>query len=601
MGWMGLDAEEYDRQYKDRALLSRILEYLRPYKRRAIVVILFLTLSSASNAIIPLVSSWIINAVGTSGNPVAILLLVVTGFALNVSSWVFNYIRQRNSVTMLSAVVMDMQQAAVRALYGQDFHFFDRQATGKLVSRVNSDTKNFWEMAELVMETASSLMMLFIVFIPMFFINPVLAGWLSLVIPVIFIVASAFRKIARKRTLLGQRSLALVNETVQESISGIQIAKTFRQEAKILAKFTKVNNQAYRVNMRRALVLNFIFPSLDLSWGIFIGLLVYLGGNMIAASGLNPGDLYLFLQSAWLLFFPLFTVAAFWPQFQSGLSAAERVFAIIDAPRVVKQNGSEHVDLSGKIDIDRLVFEYVKGKRVFDDFSVSIQPGESVAIVGHTGAGKSTIAKLLMRFYEYQGGDMRVDGTSLRDVDLAHYRHQVGYIPQSPFLWADTVENNVKISKPDATRAEILAALEMAGGVDWISELPNGVETNVSERGKLLSAGQRQLVALARVFLAKPKILILDEATASVDPFTETKIQEALENAMKGRTSIIIAHRLWTVRNVDRILVIDHGRIVEQGSHDQLMAKKGTYAALYEMYFKHQSYEFLEAVGRRKS
>ncbi len=598
MGWLGLEAEEYDRKYKDRALFSRILDYIRPYKKRAGLVILFLTLSSAANAIIPLVSSMIINAVDISGDPVAIVLLVVLATALNVTGWIFNYVRQKNSVTLLSAVVMDMERAAVGALYAQDFHFFDRQATGKLVSRVNSDTRNFWDMSELVMETASSLVILFLVFVPMFFINPILAGWLSLVIPVIFVVASAYRKVARKRTLLGQRSIALVNDTVQENISGIQVTKTFRQEAKVLAKFTRINDQAYKVNMRRAMVLNFIFPTLDLAWGVFIGLLVFLGGNMISAGGLAPGDLYLFLQSAWLLFFPLFSVAAFWPQFQSGLSAAERVFAVIDAPRVVKQTGSTALSIQGSIEIDHLSFEYVAGKKVFDGFSVAIRPGESVAVVGHTGAGKSTLAKLLMRFYEYQGGDVRVDGTSLREVDLAHYRHQLGYIPQSPFLWADTVENNVKVSKPDATREEVMAAIELAGGADWVAELPNGIETNVSERGKLLSAGQRQLVALARVFLAKPKILILDEATASVDPFTETKIQEALQNAMRGRTSIIIAHRLWTVRNVDRILVFDHGRIVEQGSHDQLMAKRGTYAALYDMYFKHQSYDFLESIGR---
>ncbi len=598
MGWLGLEAEEYDRKYKDRALFKRILDYLRPYKKRAGIVVLFLTLSSAANAVIPLVSSFIIKAVDISGDPAVIVLLVVLATLLNVVGWVFNYVRQKNSVIMLSAVVMDMQNAAVQALYNQDFHFFDRQATGKLVSRVNSDTKNFWDMSELVMETASSIVILLLVFVPMFFINPALAGWLSLVIPVIFIVASAYRKIARKRTLLGQRSLALVNDTVQENISGIQVTKTFRQEAKVLAKFARINDQAYKVNMRRAMVLNFIFPTLDLTWGVFIGLLVFLGGGMISTSGLSPGDMYLFLQSAWLLFFPLFSIAAFWPQFQSGLSAAERVFAVIDAPRIVNQAGNVKIQVLGKIEIDNLTFEYIPGKKVFDDFSVIIQPGESVAVVGHTGAGKSTLAKLLMRFYEYQGGDMRVDGTSLRDVNLEHYRHQVGYIPQSPFLWADTVEGNVKISKPDASRAEIMAALEMAGGADWVAELPDGIETNVGERGKLLSAGQRQLVALARVFLAKPKILILDEATASVDPFTETKIQEALENAMRGRTSIIIAHRLWTVRNVDRILVIDHGRIVEQGSHDQLMAKRGTYAALYDMYFKHQSYDFLESIGR---
>jgi len=377
--------------------------------------------------------------------------------------------------------------------------------------------------------------------------------------------------------------------------SGIQIAKTFRQEEKLYNNFNKVNTTSYNVNLRRAFVLNAIFPSLGVIQGIVLTLLFFYGGSGVLGNSISVGELSLFIQGLTYLFFPLLTLASFWPTFQTGMAASERIFALIDTiPLVIQKDNLKPSRLSGEIEFKNLSFRYEESKEVFQNFNLKIKSGESVAIVGHTGAGKSSLAKLLARFYEFQEGDILIDGINIRNFDLMEYRKQVGIIPQTPFLWADTIENNIKYADSKATRKDVQTALDSTSGSDWINDLSRGLGTKTGERGSLISMGQRQLVVFARVLLENPAILILDEATASVDPFTETRIQEALQKTIEGRTSIIIAHRLWTVRHVDRIIVLDHGKIIEEGNHDELIAKGGMYAELYNTYFRHQSLEYIE-------
>ncbi|WP_455141663.1 ABC transporter ATP-binding protein [Candidatus Hodarchaeum mangrovi] len=598
---LGLAAEEYDRKYKDIDLLRRITVYFKGYHKEMVIVIAFLTLYSLSNSFVPVLTREVLNYIeDSSGNVIWIAFSILLIFLMNFIAWISNYFRQKYSAIVIGDVVLNIRQDVNRAVLKHDLSFFDKYPTGKIVSRINTDSRDFGQTASLLVQTFGSFLVVIIMLLFLIILNIQLTLIIFGMVPFIFLVALSFRKIARKRTLEGQRALATVNSYVQETISGIQIAKTFRQEKKLYTGFIGVNDQSYLANLKRAYVFNFIFPTLSIIQGIAFGLIIWFGGMTTYNSEIKIGDLYLFLQSLILFFFPLFSIASFWPSFQAGLAASERIFALIDTPPLVLQENNRINKLKGEIDIKNLDFSYTEGTsfdktriNVFKDFSLKIAPGESIAIVGHTGAGKSSIAKLLARFYEFQDGEILIDGISIRDFDLKKYRMQIGIIPQIPFLWNDTLENNIKYGRPNATEKEVLWALENAGGSDWMEDLPHGIKTNIRERGSLLSMGQRQLVVFARTLLENPSILILDEATASVDPFTETRIQEALEKTIKGRTSIIIAHRLWTVRHVDRIVVLDKGKIVEQGNHDDLMAKKGYYSTLYDTYFRHQSLDYI--------
>jgi ATP-binding cassette subfamily B protein len=420
---------------------------------------------------------------------------------------------------------------------------------------------------------------------------------LMAVLPLVFLVAFGFRKLARAVTRQGFRAMASVNALIKEAVSGIAVAKNFRQEAAIYREFDKVNQRSYRLNVRRGFVLSIVFPTLNALGGVYTAGLVYAGGLGAAAGALTAGAWYLFLNSLDRFWSPMLNLSAFWTQVQGGLSAAERVFALIDAdPAVVQVDHRPVLGLRGEITFDRLQFRYVPGEPVLEDFSLHIRAGENLALVGHTGAGKSTITKLIARFYEFQGGRLLIDGADVRTFDLPSYRRQLGIVSQVPFLFDGTVFDNIRYARPEAGRAEVEALARRIGDGEWLETLPEGLDSPVGERGGRLSMGQRQLVSLMRVLVQRPAIFILDEATASVDPFTESQIQQALGLVLAEATSIVIAHRLSTVRASDRIIVLQEGRILEEGDHAALLARGGHYADLYQTYFRHQSLEYVERI-----
>jgi ATP-binding cassette subfamily B protein len=389
------------------------------------------------------------------------------------------------------------------------------------------------------------------------------------------------------------QAMADVNATIKETVSGIAVAKNFRQEHSIFEIFDAANQQAYKVNVRRGFVLSLVFPVLNATSGIFVGILVYAGGWSAAIGLVTVGAWYLFINSLDYFMFPVLNLTSFWAQIQSGLSAAERAFALIDAdPNVVQLVKRDVPVLRGEILFDKLNFRYTDNEPILRDFCLHIKPEENLALVGHTGAGKSSIAKLIARFYEFQGGQLLIDGQDIRTFDLPQYRRQLGIVSQVPFLFSGTIAENIKYAAPNASVPEIKAMARKVGDGEWLETLPDGLETEVGERGGRLSMGQRQLVALMRVLVQKPAIFILDEATASIDPFTEWQIQQALNLILANSTSILIAHRLSTVKAADRIVVMREGAILEEGNHAGLLGQGGHYAELYNTYFRHQSLEY---------
>jgi len=590
----GLDAERYDRQYSDRQLTRRIGGYFKPYTKQLTLVTILLLIIAGAGALTPVVVASIVDVLDGQFQVATMAFLSGLVFLAGLATWLANWGRRKMVVRMVGDIVWKLRTNAFKAASEHDLSFYDEFASGKVVSRITSDTQEFGQMVVLVTDLFSQIIQSIILGVILFTIEWRLALLLLATLPIVFLVAVGFRQLARGVTRAGMRAMANVNSTIKETVSGIAIAKNFRQEGSIFAEFDRANIQSYQVNVRRGLVLSMVFPVLNALGGVATAVLVYVGGISVAQGIVSAGAWFLFIQSLDRFFFPVLNLSAFWAQVQQGLSAAERVFALIDAESQVVQIAHDPVPpLSGEIRFENVWFRYSDKEPVLCDFSLHIQPGENIALVGHTGAGKSSIAKLIARFYEFQKGCILIDGMDIRTLDLLQYRSRLGIVSQQPFLFSGTVAENICYACPDeSTYHEIVRIAHRIGEGEWLDSLPQGLDSEVGERGARLSMGQRQLVSLMRVLVQKPTIFILDEATASIDPFTEWQIQQALNLILADTTSILIAHRLSTVKAADRIIVLEDGKIIEEGGHTGLLAQNGHYASLYNTYFRHQSLEY---------
>ncbi len=591
----GLDAEAYDRSYSDRQLLTRMVDYFRPHGRRITGIVAGLLLVAAAGAATPIAVATGVDLMASRSSPSIVLLLGGVVLMLGIVTWAGNWFGRRLTTRSVNDIMLALREDAFNAAAEHDLSFYDEFTSGRIVSRITSDTQDFAQVVVLVTDLASQVVESAILLVVLARIELRLIPWLLAVMPLVFLSSYGFRSLARVVTRQGMRAMANVNAAIKEAVTGIAVAKNFRQEATIYGEFDQVNWVSYRANVRRGFVLSLVFPTLNALAGVATAILVYVGGLSVAQGLISFGAWYLFINSLDRFWFPMLNLSAFWSQVQQGLSAAERVFALIDAELAVIQVDRRPVPrLKGEIVFEHLNFNYLADEPVLEDFNLRIQAGEDVALVGHTGAGKTSIAKLIARFYEYQGGRLLLDGMDIRTFDLRAYRAQLGIVSQVPFLFSGTVLDNIRYARPDVSRDEVDALARRIGSGEWLETLPQGLDSEVGERGGRLSMGQRQLVSLLRVLVQRPAIFILDEATANIDPFTETQIQEALSLILSEATSILIAHRLSTVRAADRIIVMRQGKIIEQGNHEGLLAQAGHYAELYNTYFRHQSLDYVE-------
>ena len=573
----------------DAKVFMRILGFANRYKTHFVIATLSVIVTAILSAARPYVLIETVNNFTTTKNEAALLnyillmLVILIGEVLLQVLFIYfaNWIGQH--------IIRDIRAKVFRHILQFKMSYFDTTSVGKLVTRVVSDIETIASsFSQGLFMIISDILKMLVVTLVMLFINWKLALIALAVLPVLIYATKLFQ-IAIKSTFQEVRTqVANLNGFVQERVTGMKIVQLFSREQLEYKKFMEINDKHKKAHVKAVWYYSIFFPIAEILSSIAIGLLVWFGG-LQAVNNVNvaPGDIMGFIMMTQMLFRPLRQIADKFNTLQMGIVSGERVFAVMDTESSIDQQGDVVAEnLQGKIEFKEVRFSYIKDEEVLKGISFQVEKGQTVAIVGATGAGKSTIINLINRFYEIDAGQICVDGVSVKDYNLHSLRNQIAVVLQDVFLFSDSILHNITLKDSRITLEEVQTAAKQIGIHDFIMSLPNGYSYNVKERGAMLSSGQRQLIAFLRAYVSKPSILILDEATSSVDSHAEQMIQFATDTITKGRTSIVIAHRLATIKKADKIIVMDKGLIVEEGSHQQLLQKQdGYYKNLYEKQF----------------
>lgn len=572
-------------------LYLRILSYIKPYMHRLIFAMFCTIMAAAGNLYIPWIIKDMIDEVladknGTMLNWIAasiIAIFVVRGLFWYGQNYLMSYVGQ--------SVIIDIRAAVFKKLQRLSVSFYDKNKTGTIMSYVTNDVNALQSaMVENTIEMITEGFILIGSVVAMIYLDWRLTLFTVCTFPVVLWFMEFFGKKIRKTGGRIQECTADITSVLQESVASARVIKSFVREGYEVDRFDVENRANFRANMKNAQLMATLTPVVELVAAIGVTMIIWYGGNNVINGTITAGSLVAFLTYAVNISNPIKRLTRVIGNIQKALAAAQRVFMIIDMPEEIAESrdAKQLPEVSGKVEFQNVSFAYDDKGNVITDLSFSVKPGEVIAIVGPSGAGKSTIANLLPRFYDVNKGDIKIDGHSVREVTLDSLREQVGIVPQETMLFNGSVYNNILYGRLDATKEEIEAAAKAANAHDFIMQLTDGYETKLGDRGVNLSGGQRQRIAIARAILKNPRILILDEATSALDTESERVVQEALDRLMVGRTSLVIAHRLSTVKNADKILVLEKGNLVESGTHDELLALDGLYAHLYKIQYRNK-------------
>ncbi|TFG32259.1 ABC transporter ATP-binding protein [Candidatus Thorarchaeota archaeon] len=594
-GPRGLMGKKEKRSRPMRVLLGKMVRYLGNFKRIVIIGAILSIAATIVGVINPLVLRQGINSVYQIGSLDVLFTLTIIFLVLSIISWIMSGVNTWIMSIAQAGLVQSVQEDVYGHLVNADLSYHKAEQAGNVTSRVTSDATNLSTGIQVLINFASQVLTIGASFIILWLMSPLLALTSLVVVPGILFIAGLFGTVGQRIMLASQRASGEVSGQIAENLSGIHVAKAFNREDELAEDLMELNQKSYRYGFRFMVLMTSMQP-LMMSIGQFaIAAMLFVAGSLAVGEFplLSLGDIFLGVSLVRGILFPLLGLSMMATQVQSSLAAMDRVTDVLESKPAIT-DAPEAVPLDAENDgiyFREVTFEYVKNTPVLRNVSFSINPGETVAIVGHTGAGKTTIAALVNRFYDPTEGDIFVGDQNIRYVQLHSLHRSMSLIPQEPYLFDDTIMENIRYGKLEATDDEIINLCKILGADEFIDVLADGYNTRIIQSGKNLSAGQRQMITIARTMLANPKILILDEATSRLDAYSESLVQDAQELLFHDRTTIVIAHRLTTIANASRIIVFDHGELVEQGTHEELLAQDGIFKALYETYYAHQGFE----------